>query len=105
RLISHKRLNDSLYLRSIVALRLFNYLAKWRYEKSTSFIPIGELKECLGVDAESYARFERFRSCVIDRSLNEINHYTSLNIKYELRSNGIGGKIQSIRFYSESKSL
>lgn len=105
RLISSRRLQDSLYLRTVMAIRLFNYLSKWRYVTKTAFIPIAELRENLGVEDDSYLRFERFRVCVIDQCINEINHFTKHKISYELKHSGVGGKVQAIRFYTESKTL
>lgn len=105
RLISSKRLQDSLYLRTLISIRLFNYLSKWRYEKKTAFIPIDELKYNLGLEEDSYMRFERFRSCIIEKCLDEINHYTHFKIAYGCKTGGVGGKVQAVRFHTLSKTL
>lgn len=105
RLISSRKLQDSLYLRTLISIRLFNYLTKWRYESKTAFIPISELRTNLGLNEHSYLRFERLRTCVIDQCVSEINHFTKHEIAYEMKIGGVGGKVQSIRFYTVAKTL
>lgn len=105
RLISYRRLKESLYLKTATAIRLYNFLAKWRYEKSTSQISINELREVLGIEEGSYKRFERFRSCVIDNCIEEINHYTRLKIGYELKNDGNRKKVLAIRFVAANKTF
>lgn len=105
RLVSNRRLKESLSLKTGMAIRLYNYHTKWRYVKKTSFIPIQELKENLGIPDGSYLRFERFRSCILDKCVSEINYYTSQNLTYELKTQGLGGKVCAIRFYFDKKTI
>jgi hypothetical protein len=95
-LFNSNQFKHSFHLRTEVALRLYNYVGKWRYSKKTKFIFIRDLKNLLGVDKAAYTRFERFRSCIIDQSLEEINVYTGNKVDYELRKTG--NKVESIRF-------
>jgi plasmid replication initiation protein len=63
------------------SIRLFELIKSYAYQKEV-VIGLKELKQGIDADAASYNRFNNFRQWVLDKSIDEINECTELQVKY-----------------------
>ncbi len=104
-------LYNILSLKSKYSVSLYELFKSYSF-KSTFTIKTEELKENIGADIPSYKYFGMFREKVLERSINDINEYTDLDISYqcldqkkEVLANLQGHKVAYIRFIIKNKQL
>lgn len=88
-------------IEEISDLKLKHSLKLYEYLKSISFetveIRIEKLKERLDIESSSYAEFGSFKRSVLVPVLEEINHKTKLQVKFEPIKEG--RKIEKLKFF------
>lgn len=75
-------------LTSAYAVRLYEMLIGWRSVGKTPQIPLQELRDKLGILDNEYERMERFKTRVLDLSVEQINKHTDINASYEQHKQG-----------------
>ncbi len=74
-------------LSSTYAIRLFELCSRWKNAGKTPYFTVEELKEQIGVVADSYQELRVFKR-LLDKSINQINKTTSLRVSYEQQKRG-----------------
>ena len=85
--------------KSVYTGKLYEMAALYqnRFHRSWE-LTVNDLKEFLGVEHNQHARFDNFKSKVIDKSVQEINEVAPYHLDYELIRGGRGGKVIAVRF-------
>ena len=74
-------------LSSTYAIRLFELCSRWKNAGKTPCFTVEELKEQIGVVADSYHELRIFKR-LLDKSINQINKTTSLRVSYAQQKRG-----------------
>lgn len=75
-------------LSSAYAIRLYEILIAWRSTGKVPLISTEELRNKLGVLDGEYARMERFKTKIIENSIDQINKTTDIKVSYEQHKSG-----------------
>jgi len=75
-------------LSSRYALRLYELLISWRKVGKTPIFEIALFREQLGVDEKLYNRIEAFKRRVLEPTIEQLNTYTDIVVKYEQHKKG-----------------
>lgn len=89
-------------LNSKYAIRLYEIVIAWRSNGKTNQIGLEQLRDRLGVFDDEYQRMELFKRKVLDKSVDEINKKTKINLSYEQHKQG--RKIVGFTFTVKQKS-
>ena len=73
-------LDNTKGMKSVLSIRLFRLLNKWRRTGTKSF-EIEELKRLLGIEVGKYSNVVSFRRDVIDKAVRDINAKSSLYVE------------------------
>lgn len=91
-----------LSLKSKWSIRLYELFRSYNYQKRV-VISVEELKKLL--NAESYTNFYNFKVKVLEKAKADINEYTDIRFEYDIEKGGRGGKVETIIFTIEKKSV
>ena len=94
-LYSQYELENTSGMSSVLSIRLFRLLNKWKKAKRTSF-EVEEFRRLMGVVAGTYTSVADLRNKVINRAIKEINTKTVLKVRVEVEKRG--KKIDRFRF-------
>lgn len=75
-------------LKSAYAIRLYELIIAWRTTGSVPYISIEELRDRLGVLEGEYARMERFKTKILEYSIDQINKNTDVKLDYQQQKAG-----------------
>ena len=75
-------------LSSAYAVRLYELLIAWRSTGQTPIIKISDFRERIGVLENEYKRMERFKTSVLEMSIEQINRLTDITVQYEQHKEG-----------------
>ena len=75
-------------LTSAYAVRLYEILICWRSVGKTPQILLEDLRLKLGILVNEYERMERFKTRVLDLSIEQINKHTDITASYEQHKKG-----------------
>lgn len=96
------QLYNVLAMKSAFSVRIYELMKSYAFQKSKIF-DINELIKLLGVEnVKSYKEFAPFRQKVLEKSQEEINELTDLNISFEPITKG--RKVIKIKFKIEQKN-
>ena len=70
------------------AIRLYELLIKWRSTGKTPMFELDKFRQQLGVEENKYSRMSDFKKYVLDFSVQQINKYTDITVKYEQHKQG-----------------
>lgn len=70
------------------AIRLYELLIQWRSVGKTPMFELEKFRQQLGVEENKYSRMSDFKKYVLDFSVEQINKYTDINVKYEQHKQG-----------------
>lgn len=93
-------LYNILALKSKHSIRLFELFKSYSYQSYISF-DIEEFRKLLYIDTVTYKNFNNLKVKVLDRAIEEINHYTELEVEYKTITKG--RKVIEIAFYIKRK--
>lgn len=80
--------------------RLYELLKSYQKNNREWFFPLEDLKRLLS--CENYKRWPDFRRFALEPAVEEINHYTDLNIAWDVQKEG--KKVTRVVFYMADKS-
>ncbi|MDE7432212.1 MAG: replication initiation protein [Lachnospiraceae bacterium] len=96
------QLYNILAMKSAFSVRMYELMKSYAYQRSKTF-DIDELKQLLMVaETKSYKDFSLFRKKVLEKSQEEINELTDLNIYFEPITKG--RKVVKVRFKIDTKN-
>lgn len=75
-------------LSSRYAIRLYELLISWRKIGKTPVFEIAVFREQLGIDEKLYTRIEAFKRRVLEPTIEQLNKYTDIVVKYEQHKKG-----------------
>ena len=70
------------------AIRLYELLIQWRSVGKTPMFELEKFRQQLGVEENKYSRMSDFKKYVLDFSVQQINKYTDITVKYEQHKQG-----------------
>ena len=82
------------------SIRIYELMSQWQTFGEVEY-SVDELRGMLDL-GDKYKFFSEFRRNVIDKSVNEINKFSSMKLSYGVRK--VGRTVQSIQFKFEMKS-
>ena len=89
------KLSNILSLKSGYSIRLYELMKKWQHLGRWEY-PIQDLKEKIGIEANTYKQYGHFKSRVLQPSITELNKKTDLTIDFkEIKK---GRSIERIEF-------
>lgn len=88
-------------MRSQYSTRLYQLLKPYQKNNMEWWFKLDELKRLL--DCQRYGRYADFRLRVLEPAVKEINKYSDINIRYEIRDKE-GKRITELTFYMTEKS-
>lgn len=87
--------NVAKYLKTNYSFRIYEIL-KNSSHKGKRIMTVNEIREKLEIEPEKYQKYNKFKTDVLDKSLELINKYTDINVEYKpIRK---GRSIESIEF-------
>ena len=89
---------NALQLHSTVQIRMYEILKQYENLKKRE-IDVEEFRNFLGIPANKYQRWERFRTQILDNCQNVLKEKTDIYFEYERGKTGKGGKWLTIIFY------
>lgn len=75
-------------LNSKHAVRLYEIIIAWKAKGKTNLINIDDLRDMLGLLPNEYTEIHNFKARVLDKSINEINEKTDIQVKYKQHKQG-----------------
>jgi len=75
-------------LESNYAIRLYEFLIKWRSVGHTPAVTLQEFRETLGLSGDSYKKMCDFKLRVLDLAVGQINKHTDILVSYEQHREG-----------------
>ena len=81
-------LQDVLLLRSKYSILLFQLLASYVHGSRYKEFEVQSLRACLDATDPAYDVIGNFRARVLDKAIDEINHYTMMKVSYTRVMNG-----------------
>lgn len=75
-------------LSSAYAIRLYELLIAWRSVGKVPMISVQDLRDRLGILDGEYARMERFKTKILENSIEQINRTTDITVSYDQHKSG-----------------
>lgn len=75
-------------LQSRYAIRLYEFLIKWRSVGKTNEISLDKLRNHFGLLNDEYVRMHHFKARVLDLAISQINEHTDITAEYEQHKQG-----------------
>lgn len=91
-------------LQSRYAIRLYEFLIKWRSVSKTNEISLDELRKHFGLLGDEYMRMHHFKARVLDLAISQINEYTDITAEYEQHKQGRTITGFTFKFKQKAKS-
>lgn len=75
-------------LTSIYAIRLYEFMIKWRETGTTQPYELTNLREMLGIEPHEYSKMCDFKKRVLDQAIEQINEHTDIKASYDQIKSG-----------------
>lgn len=90
--------------KSVYAVRLYELLMQWKSVGKTPVFDLNKFREQMGIGVNEYTRMEAFKRRVLESSINQINDFSDINVKYKQHKRGRSISGFSFSFnYNENK--